>query len=200
MAHRILTVCTGNICRSPTAEQLLVAHLTHHNITVTSAGTHAMVGSPMPAPARLLSTLLGGRGAEEHRGVQLTADQIREADLVLAMDRQHRRAVVELHPPASRYCFTLLEFAHIVGQVTDDDVAEATQHASAGEVGGAVPLGIAVAGTLRGVVPPLDQGEEYDVVDPYLASDAVYEHSADVIEVAVLRIARFLDHLAGRTA
>lgn len=194
MAHRILTVCTGNICRSPLAGHLLAAHLTHHDITVTSAGTRAMVGSPMPAPARNWSLLLGGRGAEAHRGVQLTQEQIRDADLVLAMDRQHRRAVVELYPPASRYCFTLVEFAHIISAVSGSELAEALPPRE--PMPDAFSRSVALAGSMRGVVPPLEQAADYDVVDPFLASDEVHAQVAEVIEAAVLRIARFVDRLA----
>jgi len=45
---RILTVCTGNICRSPAAERLLAAGL-GDTAQVTSAGTGALPGYPMDA-------------------------------------------------------------------------------------------------------------------------------------------------------
>ncbi|WBL19225.1 arsenate reductase/protein-tyrosine-phosphatase family protein [Citricoccus sp. NR2] len=200
MAHRILTVCTGNICRSPIAEQLLTTHLAHHDITVTSAGTHAMVGCAMPGQARHWSLLLGGHGAKEHRGVQLTAAQIQDADLVLALDRQHRRTVVELHPPASRYCFTLLEFAHIVSTMTEDTMTEELAPPGSGQEGSVMARVVALVGSMRGVVPPLDHRDDYDVVDPYLGSDDMYAHAAKVIETAVLRIAGFVDQVAHRPA
>ena len=52
-APRILIVCTGNICRSPLAEQLLRQNLTAAGIdaVVTSAGTRAMTGSAMTPEA-----------------------------------------------------------------------------------------------------------------------------------------------------
>ena len=43
----ILTVCTGNICRSPLAEGLLRMVLGGLDVTVQSAGTAALVGEPM---------------------------------------------------------------------------------------------------------------------------------------------------------
>ena len=54
-AARVLTVCTGNICRSPFIERALQAELDRSwgpgVVEVTSAGTGAMVGEPMNAPA-----------------------------------------------------------------------------------------------------------------------------------------------------
>ena len=46
----VLFVCTGNICRSPTAERLAVAYAARHGIadfTSSSAGTHAVIGHPI---------------------------------------------------------------------------------------------------------------------------------------------------------
>ena len=42
---RILTVCTGNICRSPVAERLLTKSL-GDEVTVASAGVHAALSAP----------------------------------------------------------------------------------------------------------------------------------------------------------
>ncbi|MCC7128594.1 MAG: hypothetical protein IT192_07250, partial [Microbacteriaceae bacterium] len=41
---RILTVCTGNICRSPLAEALLAKELKGLPVAVESAGTGAIDG------------------------------------------------------------------------------------------------------------------------------------------------------------
>ncbi len=43
---KILTVCTGNICRSPLAEGLLRKVLRGLPVEVSSAGTGALVGVP----------------------------------------------------------------------------------------------------------------------------------------------------------
>lgn len=42
MFNKILVVCVGNICRSPTAERLLKSY--HPSLTVESAGLGALVG------------------------------------------------------------------------------------------------------------------------------------------------------------
>jgi protein-tyrosine phosphatase len=96
-APRILTVCLGNICRSPTAEAALVEAATEQRVTleVASAGTGDWhVGAPPDARMRSAAAAVG----LELRG---TAQQIDErllawADLVVVMDRTNLRDVLEV--------------------------------------------------------------------------------------------------------
>ena len=57
----MLAVCTGNVCRSPAVERL-IAHLAGPTVSVTSAGTHALVGHPISDPIAAL-LLHGGYDA-----------------------------------------------------------------------------------------------------------------------------------------
>ncbi|WP_104089035.1 hypothetical protein [Cryobacterium sp. N19] len=117
-APRILLVCTGNICRSPLAEQLLRARCDALGLLVEvhSAGTRAMVASPMTAEAAALS-LKHGAHDTEHAARQVTEQLVGEADLILTATRDHRREVVTLLPKATRYTFTLNQFARLVSAV-----------------------------------------------------------------------------------
>jgi len=54
----ILTVCTGNVCRSPAVERLLSTEL-GPTVQVSSAGTHALVGHPISQPMAALLTASG---------------------------------------------------------------------------------------------------------------------------------------------
>jgi protein-tyrosine phosphatase len=84
---RILTVCTGNICRSPVAERLLQAGL-GDEVAVSSVGVRAVVGDPIhPGMVALL----------ERSGI-----------------RADRFVARQVAPGALRRSFTLLEFARIV--------------------------------------------------------------------------------------
>src|SRR5687767_12553879 len=139
-AFRILVVCTGNICRSPLAVQLLRARLPaafpgHDSsfIEVTSAGTVALDGRRMEPAAIREATRLGVPDAREHRARLLVPEQIERADLVIAMAREHRDAVVEAVPRARRRTFTLIELARTLeavaassAAVRPDPVAERT--------------------------------------------------------------------------
>lgn len=102
----ILIICVGNICRSPAAEFLFRDRLRHRDIQVRSAGLKAMVGYPMDDNAM---RVLKARGidAAEHRARQLNADMLRQADLVLAMERDHLAAASRLAPEASGKLFLL---------------------------------------------------------------------------------------------
>ena len=111
---RILTVCIGNVCRSPLAERLLRLRLAEAGLAasydVTSAGLRAMVGHPMEPTAAGELTRLGG-DPDGFVARRLTAQMANEADLVLTATTDVRRRVVEeapgvdaayVHPPRVR--------------------------------------------------------------------------------------------------
>ncbi len=93
-------VCTGNICRSPMGEVVLRDQLAAeglaHRVEVWSAGTGDWhVGDP--ADHRALATLRAhGHDGERHRAKQFRPDDFEDADLVLALDRGHQRALTRL--------------------------------------------------------------------------------------------------------
>ncbi|MCB1292208.1 MAG: low molecular weight phosphatase family protein [Mycobacterium sp.] len=112
----ILFVCTGNICRSPTAERLAAALSAENAIPefrASSAGTRAVMGHPVhPDAARVLEGLGGDPTGFAAR--QLTAKIATDADLVIAMTRTHRDAVLELAPRQLHRTFTLTEGAQLI--------------------------------------------------------------------------------------
>ncbi|MGW9586191.1 arsenate reductase/protein-tyrosine-phosphatase family protein [Microbacterium sp. NPDC055455] len=190
MTFRILTVCTGNVCRSPLAEQLLRARLNPSIVTVKSAGVSALVGVGMPDPALEWANRLGVTDAAAHVAQQVTVELIRGADLVLAMSREHRRALVELTPAATRKTFTIRELAHIAAGISDDELrAEVAGSTDAVE---ALRAAVDLASALRGVVEPVASPDDLDVIDPYRQSAAVYEQSATQLAPAADAVALFL--------
>ncbi|MFQ5601623.1 MAG: low molecular weight protein-tyrosine-phosphatase [Candidatus Krumholzibacteriia bacterium] len=86
---RILVVCYGNICRSPTAEALLRRELDRAGLgpqyEVGSAGVRALHGNPA-APGALQTAAQHGVLLDEHRARQLTPEMALQADVVIAMD------------------------------------------------------------------------------------------------------------------
>ena len=86
MFNRILVVCTGNICRSPIVEGWLKTKLPGK--IVESAGTGALVGEGAD-PDSVAVAADHGIDLTRHRARQLTGQLLREADLVLALDRTH---------------------------------------------------------------------------------------------------------------
>lgn len=106
MFKKILVVCVGNICRSPTAELLLRNALTPSTISVTSAGLSARVGEGMEASARQVLED-HGHSAEGFRARQLTADIVNESDLILVMEKQHVNQVLKIASHARGKVFLL---------------------------------------------------------------------------------------------
>lgn len=100
MIKKILIVCVGNICRSPLAEHLFRHHLAHSGLHIESAGLGALAGRPMDATALQLLAERGMDGAT-HRARQLSASMMHEADLVLAMEREHLSQMMRLAPESS---------------------------------------------------------------------------------------------------
>jgi protein-tyrosine phosphatase len=183
-SFHILTVCTGNICRSPLAEQLLRSGAAAWpQVTVSSAGTGALVDQPMPQQAARLSHEYGG-DPSAHRARQLLAAQVAEADLVIAMSREHRREIVALLPRASRYTFTLRELARLLHDVAEQDLQDVAQLPAA-DTSARLSALVAVAASRRGLVQPPERPEDDDVIDPYRQSDEVYRASADQLVPAV---------------
>ena len=95
---RVLLVCTGNICRSPLAEAILLRELRTRDIThleAVSAGTGAWDGAPASEGAYLIG-LEHALDLSGHRARLLTRDLVQAADLILTMARHHRARVHEL--------------------------------------------------------------------------------------------------------
>ena len=100
---QVLLVCTGNTCRSPMAEgilrSLLPSEIAGH-VRVVSAGTGAQPGLPA-TPLAIATTAAQGIDIREHRSVDLSAELVRESDLILGMEEQHVARAVELDGGAS---------------------------------------------------------------------------------------------------
>ena len=103
---RVLFVCTGNICRSPTAEGV-ARHFIETGglgglIEVDSAGTqHYHVGEA-PDPRTQKAAARRGYDLSSLRARKLEPEDFTRFDLLLAMDREHLRIMNRLSPEASR--------------------------------------------------------------------------------------------------
>lgn len=106
MFKRILVVCVGNICRSPTAEHLLRQRLAGSDIQVSSAGLGALVDKPIESNA-LAALERHGETPHDHRARQLTSSLLRDSDLVLVMEKRHLQGVTQIAPEARGKTFLL---------------------------------------------------------------------------------------------
>ena len=175
----LLFVCTGNICRSPLAERLVIARSgPAADIRAHSAGIRAMEGLPMDGPSARLLAELGGDG-RGHVGRQLSESMIAGADLILGAQTLHRDAVLRLAPTSLRRTFTLREFLRLAADLSP---APTTEQARA-LIGG-------VAGR-RGLADPVPSGAD-DIADPYLRPLAEVRECAGQISRAIDTTLRLL--------
>lgn len=126
IALHVLFICTGNICRSPTAERLAALYgkqLNLPDLTVSSAGTRAMIAHPIERHAAQVLETLGG-DSSNFAARQLTPRIALTADLVLTMTKDHRDTVLELAPRLLRKTFTLKEAAQLSSTDSVNTVSE----------------------------------------------------------------------------
>jgi protein-tyrosine-phosphatase len=114
----VLFVCTGNICRSPTAEAIARRELGRYPgvpLRVSSAGSHALEGNPA-ASRSLLAAAARGAALEAHHARELTRRRVRAAGLVLCMAAEHRPFVLSYDRSAARRTYVLAAFARAAMQ------------------------------------------------------------------------------------
>lgn len=117
MIESVLTVCIGNICRSPVAQALLSHRLP--GLAVSSAGLQALDGHGIDVP---MAQLLETRGVQppEHKARTLASWMVMSASLVIVMDA-HQKSHIEHHYPAARgRVFRLLEPVGTSGMAGQD--------------------------------------------------------------------------------
>jgi protein-tyrosine phosphatase len=113
---RVLFVCMGNICRSPTAEgvfrRLASERIPDLEWEVDSAGTHGYhVGDP-PDPRAIAAAARRGIDLSSIRARQVEESDFGRFDLIVAMDRLNREILLDRSPREYRSRIRLfLEFA-----------------------------------------------------------------------------------------
>jgi protein-tyrosine phosphatase len=112
---------------------------------------------------------------------------------MLGLAREHRRAAVVLKPRASRYAFTLIEFALLTQTVTRNDLAPLSDipRENVPERMAAI---VTVLASRRGFPPVLSSSDELDVPDPFGGPRASYEASSAKIDRTCATIDEFMAH------
>ena len=159
------------------AEQMLRAKLTNagvKGVSISSAGTFAMVGSDMPPHAR---EVLSATSYEptEHASRQVTPELIEKADLILVATEDHRSDVVRQFVPANRYSYTIKEFANQLTFLNDPGEMELPPVATRAQ-------SLALIGSTRGLAPALDSA---DLDDPYGQEIGAYQAVAGELEASL---------------
>lgn len=185
-----LFVCTGNICRSPMAEFILVRRLADTvpadtaSFRVHSAGTYGLHGYPIDARAAgAISDLgidAGGFVARELSDAMLAG-----ADVVLTATRDHRAAAVTMAPRAARRTFTIREFGRLCGGVDASALPAGDVVRRAREI-------VRAAGDRRGLAPAAY--DEDEIADPYGGRQADFAATTRLIEESLRPFVSLLAH------
>ncbi|WP_181276143.1 low molecular weight protein-tyrosine-phosphatase [Brevibacterium oceani] len=177
----VVFVCTGNICRSVTAERVLEHHLAVNGAeaVVDSAGiSDEEAGNPIdPRQARVLAA--AGYRTDDHVARRITPEWLADRDLAVAMTARHYRAlkrmIADLPAEAAPELRMLREFDPRV-----TDAPGAGGDATAGGVG----EGGAASASVDGV-PASDGAPAPDVEDPWYGELKDFEETLETIEVSV---------------
>ena len=113
---KVLFVCTGNICRSPTAEgvlrHIIAAEGLVDVIEADSAGTHGYhVGEP-PDPRTITAAAARGFDLSALRARKVVQSDFERFDLILAMDRGHLEHLNAMRPVGARAAVKLFLSYH----------------------------------------------------------------------------------------
>ncbi|MBE0626753.1 MAG: low molecular weight phosphotyrosine protein phosphatase [Burkholderiales bacterium] len=111
---QILTLCAGNICRSPIAAALLEREFPGK--TVMSAGLGALEGSPAD-PLAVEVAAAHGLDLSRHRARQLASWMCKSAELILVMEQGHKAELARQYPLVRGKVFRL-------GDVGNFDIAD----------------------------------------------------------------------------
>jgi protein-tyrosine phosphatase len=187
--YRILMVCMGNICRSPTAEGVLRAKLAQAGLSkrvlVDSAGTHNYHPGNPPDERSQAHALRRGYNLSALRARQVCAEDYDHFDLILAMDWDNLALLQEGCPPQHMVKLMLLmEFA-VPAQATADKSLVSTGAAGAVFAHGAAH---AHGPNSYGAVVP----------DPYYGSAAGFEQVLDLVEVACNGLVQHVQRCLGQ--
>ena len=109
---RVLMVCLGNICRSPTAEAMLRSKVhaagLDDRIEVDSAGTADYHVDSPPDRRAVAHGEKRGLKMRHLRGRQVSREDFERFDFILAMDEDNFADLQRLRPPGSRAKVALL--------------------------------------------------------------------------------------------
>ncbi|MDT7512262.1 low molecular weight protein-tyrosine-phosphatase [Bifidobacterium sp. H1HS10N] len=106
--YNVITVCTGNICRSPMAEVILRKFfqdrgLDEDQVRVESSGvSDEEFGNPIDRRAQKVLRERGYEVPADHFAHRITREEAEDADLLLPMTADHMRALLRLLPSGKR--------------------------------------------------------------------------------------------------
>lgn len=113
MDKKILFVCTGNTCRSVMAQGLFKNMLREEGIKDVKVSSAGIAALPSFAIYGVLEKVLKEEDIEisNHKPTRVTPQIVKDADLILVMEKRHKEAILEMAPEVKNRVFLLKEFA-----------------------------------------------------------------------------------------
>ena len=126
MTYRVLLVCMGNICRSPTAEGVLRCFIKNNNlgdkVEVDSAGTHGYHVGEAPDSRTQRAAAVRGYNLSQLRARKVARQDLDYFDLILAMDKSNLDNLRRLATPEQQERIKL--FMDYARSFDDDEVPD----------------------------------------------------------------------------
>ena len=126
MTYRVLLVCMGNICRSPTAEGVLRCLIKNNNlgdkVEVDSAGTHGYHVGEAPDSRTQRAAAVRGYNLSQFRARKVARQDLDYFDLILAMDKSNLDNLRRLATPEQQERIKL--FMDYARSFDDDEVPD----------------------------------------------------------------------------
>ena len=109
---KLLFVCTGNICRSPTADGIMRARIREAGLTdrisCDSAGMHGYHAGEPPDPRSIATARQFGVGLDDLRARKVRVADLDAFDIIAVMERSHHRQLLALRPEPPHAVIRLL--------------------------------------------------------------------------------------------
>jgi protein-tyrosine phosphatase len=126
MSYRVLLVCMGNICRSPTAEGVLRQYIRLNRlgdkVEVDSAGTHGYHVGEAPDARTQRAAAVRGYNLSQLRARKVARQDLDYFDLILAMDRNNLDNLLRMATPEQQTRIKL--FMDYAMNFDDDEVPD----------------------------------------------------------------------------
>jgi len=126
MTYRVLLVCMGNICRSPTAEGVLRYFIKNNNlgdkVEVDSAGTHGYHVGEAPDSRTQRAASARGYNLSQLRARKVARQDLDYFDLILAMDKSNLDNLLRMATPEQQPRIRL--FMDYAKNFDDDEVPD----------------------------------------------------------------------------
>lgn len=116
----ILFVCTGNTCRSLLAERLMEKYLSKERIKGVEVVSCGISASPSFVVPEEVKGILKREGINiSHTPLQVKAELLENATIVLTMDEHHKKYLSTFYPSFSKKVYLFKEYINKSGEIHD---------------------------------------------------------------------------------